>query len=128
MSYKVNGVNQSLLLQNLFAFNSPTDDSEKKHIFSILLVLESKKIELNFGESVYVVLIVSTVSLIVFSCLIFFVIFKTSHALIRPLRKLNTKMKEVMMDDDQGEPSELKADDDSSLEITLLYQSFQDLI
>ena len=33
-----------------------------------------------------------------------------------------------MMDDEQGEPSELKADDDSSQEISDLYRSFKDLI
>lgn len=84
----------------MFAFNSPTNDTQKQHIFSILLIIKSKTIELNFGEAVYIELVVSAVSLVVFSCLIFVVIFKTSHALIRPLRKLNTKMREVMMDDD----------------------------
>ena len=76
------------------------------------------------GDSVYAVIIISAVCLTVFSCLIFVVIFKTSHALIRPLRKINRKMREVMMDDEQGEPSELKEDDDSSVEISLLYESF----
>ena len=100
MSYTVNGLPQSLLLQNLFAFNSPTDDTKTQHIFSILVVLQSKEIQLNLGDSVYAVIIISAVCLTVFSCLIFVVIFKTSHALIRPLRKINRKMREVMMDDE----------------------------
>lgn len=128
MNYTVDGVEQKLLLQNLFAFNSPDDVDKKQHIFSIALVLEMKKIDLKFGNQVYLIMTVSGLSLIVFSCFIFVVIFKTSHALIRPLRKLNTKMREVMMDDEQGEPSELKPDQDSSQEISDLYRSFNDLI
>ena len=37
-------------------------------------------------------------------------------------------MREVMMDDEHGESSELKADNDSSQEIRDLYRSFKDLI
>ena len=56
-------------------------------------------------------------------------IFKTSHGLIRPLRKLNTKMKEVMLDETRGShQSNLKSGEDSSYEISELYNVFKDLI
>lgn len=56
-------------------------------------------------------------------------IFKVSHALIRPLRKLNTKMKEVMMD--EGADNDLTTQvnvKSTSQEISKLYTVFTDLI
>lgn len=128
MSYQVNGVTKYLLLQNLYAFNVPSDPQLDLHIFSILLVLEDKEINLELSDAVLVSIVIAGITLIFFSLIVFVVIFKTSHALIRPLRILNTKMREVMMDDEHGESSELKADNDSSQEIRDLYRSFKDLI
>ena len=74
---------------------------------------------------------IASLVIIFISICTFFGIFQTSHILIRPLRKLNTKMLEVMYDDGkQGmQAQELKsAGDDSSYEISKLYSIFKDLI
>ena len=118
-----------MLIQNLYVSNSADlEDSYKFHMFSVCLVLKTVPVEIDFGSWVYIVSSCLALGLLVFSLCIFYVIFKTSHALIRPLRKLNTKMREVMMDDEQGLTSELKTGADSSQEISALYRSFGDLI
>ena len=119
-----------MLIQNLRVFNAADDTTTSKfHMFSICLVRKDTPVEIDFGESIIYVLVLAVLVLILFSFLIFCVFFRTSHSLIRPLRKLNTKIKEVMVDDEQGNTqSELKVDDDSSKDITELYRVFRDLI
>ena len=92
-----------MLIQNLRVFNAADDTTTSKfHMFSICLVRKDTPVEIDFGESIIYVLVLAVLVLILFSFLIFCVIFRTSHSLIRPLRKLNTKIKEVMVDDEQG--------------------------
>lgn len=119
-----------MLIQNLRIYNAADGtDNTMFHMFSICLVRKETPINIDFGSGVFYVLIFAIIALIFFSCIIFCVIFKTSHSLIRPLRKLNTKISEVMVDDVQGKTqSELKIDEDSSQDITELYRVFRDLI
>ena len=99
-------------------------------MFSICLVRQTQEIRISLGNKVIVICIVASVVLIIISILTYICIFQTSHILIRPLRKLNTKMLEVMVDEVKTgmQAQELKAEEDSSFEISALYSIFKDLI
>ena len=99
-------------------------------MFSICLVRQNVTVEIQFGMTIYYVIIVAGVILTFVSLCVMVSIFKTSHALIRPLRILNTKMKEVMMEDGRGgmNQTSLTANKESSYEISQLYDVFKDLI
>ena len=77
------------------------------------------------------VIIIALCALLLITILAVVAIFRTSHALIRPLRKINTKMQEIMVEDSTNRrvsQQELQEDGDSSYEISRLYSVFKDLI
>ena len=108
---------------------SPSQDA-RHHMFSICLVRQVQEIKISLGNTVIVICIVASLVIVVISILTYLCIFQTSHILIRPLRKLNTKMLEVMVDEVKTgmQAQELKAEEDSSFEISALYSIFKDLI
>ena len=64
-------------------------------------------------------------ALVIIDLLTLLCIFKTIHKLIRPLRALNERMREIMMHENPD--SELK-EEGSNLEMAALYKVFHDLI
>ena len=122
---------KELLVQNLNILNTVAKEGEEPnnfHMFSICLVREQQEVDVTFSNRImYIIIIAAVVTFLVSICIVIS-IFKTSHVLIRPLRKLNTKMREVMVELSRGKTSGLQPDEDSSHEISILYSIFKDLI
>ena len=55
-------------------------------------------------------------------------IFQTSHTVIKPLRRLNTRMREILESENLGEVRLREGDKNTCEEITQLYTSFNNLI
>ena len=97
-------------------------------MFSICLVRESVSVSVSLGSKIIYITAIAAVVLTIVSIITVLSIFQISHVLIRPLRKLNTKMREVLDDIAKGKSSGLQPDEDSSFEIGILYTIFRDLI
>ena len=98
-------------------------------MFSICLVRQPYEIDIKPNASFKYVVIGATLTILLVWILSICAIFRVSHSLIRPLRKLNTKMQEVMGDEGgEADFSSLTSGQSTSEEITKLYTVFADLI
>lgn len=95
------------------------------HTLTLCVITKSFSFDLTISNNFWIILVVSCCSLIIIALLTLFCIFSTIHRLIRPLRVLIEKMKEIMSSENPD--NELK-EEGSSLEIAALYKVFHDLI
>ena len=103
MHFTINGVRKEIDIENTYVKNSDLlDDAqgtdEEFHAFSICLVRTEVQVGLKYGSYVMYVVIIATAILLVLILLIILCIDRTSHELIRPLKKLNTQIQEILLD------------------------------
>jgi hypothetical protein len=80
-----------------------------------------------FGKKDYVIFTLLGLLLILTLAFSAIIAYQTAHYIIRPLRMLNNKMINIMYSKG-ADDIELTIDEESSLELTLLYNEFKDLI
>ena len=95
------------------------------HALTMCVITKPFNFNLQISGDFWASLIASGCTLIIIALLTLCCIFQTIHRLIRPLRVLIDKMKEIMNSDNPD--SELK-EEGSSLEMAALYKVFHDLI
>ena len=95
------------------------------HALTLCVITKSFSFDLEISSEFYYTLAISGCSLIIIALATLCCIFSMIHKLIRPLRVLIEKMKEIMSSENPD--SELK-EEGSSLEMAALYKVFHDLI
>ena len=99
--------------------------SRVDHALTLVAIPKPVEVTLVITSDFWTILIVAGLILLLFSFAILFCIFMLAHKLIRPIRVLNDKMKEILSTENAD--NELQ-EEESSEEITKLYTIFKDLI
>lgn len=107
---------------------SGTSDDNMTHAMTLLAILKPYTFEVQISGTFWVILCVSGLTVAALQFLLVFCIFSTIHSLIRPLRILNEKMKEIMSSKHPDSPDGEISQEGSSHEMAIVYKVFHDLI
>ena len=92
---------------------------------TLLAILKPYAFEVQISKTFWVLLCCSGLAVAAVQVLMVYCIFSTIHSLIRPLRILNEKMKEIMS---SRHPDGEISQEGSSEEMAIVYKVFHDLI
>eukprot|EP00347_Sterkiella_histriomuscorum_P007084 403350315 len=130
MEFNNNGVGQLIAVCPIYLVLE-NDNSKQEHIFSIGIIMKTEDVTGPITSlSIISQKVIIIISLLAAFTIVMFVIaaivaYETSHYIIRPLRMLNNKMREIIS---AGIDIELINDEETSKELTDLYDVFKNLI
>jgi hypothetical protein len=133
VSYQINGTKFLAALIPLKLRLQDTPEAPSEHLYSLYVVLkhsflsEAASSMSIFGKKDYYIFSLLGLLLILTLAFSAIIAYQTAHYIIRPLRMLNNKMINIMYSRG-ADDIELTIDEESSLELTLLYYEFKDLI
>ena len=107
--------------------------SVKRHMVSVCAFVRPTEVKIDILKSILVIVGTAMLLLAILGIGIMYQIFATAHHVIRPLRKLNSRMTVINADNEMGGGGadfSLKFDEEkeTSQEIQTLYKVFGDLI
>jgi hypothetical protein len=133
VSYQIKGTKFLAALIPLKLRLQDTPDAPLEHLYTLYVVLkhsflsEAASNMSIFGRKDYLIFTLLGLLLILTLGFSAIIAYQTAHYIIRPLRMLNNKMINIMYSRG-ADDIELTIDEESSLELTLLYYEFKDLI